>query len=111
EQLARRLAGKRQEGLRLLKQHLVRGLVKKVEDLKVKKEEERREESGAGRVAVIELRGREGEAGSQEGMRELREAFARVREEGKEGNYGAVVLRGCEEEFLPAGISEEEMEE
>ena len=111
EELARRLAGKRQEGLRLLKQHLVRGLVKKVEELKVKKEEERREESGAGRVAVIELSGREGEAGSQEGMRELREAFARVREEGKEGNYGAVVLRGCEEEFLPAGISEEEMEE
>ena len=45
EELARRLAGKRQEGLRLLKQHLVRGLVKKVAELKVKKvEEERREE-------------------------------------------------------------------
>ena len=53
EQLARRLAGKRQEGLRLLKQHLVRGLVKKVAELKVKKVEERREESGGGRVAVI----------------------------------------------------------
>ena len=96
EQLARRLAGKRQEGLRLLKQHLVRGLVKKVEELKVKKVEERREESGGGRVAVI---------GCEE---DVREAFARVREEGK---YGAVVLRGCEDEFYPREMSEEEMKE
>src|SRR6476620_1745893 len=69
DQLARRLAGKRQEGLRLLKQHLVRGVAKQVEELKVKKEkeEERREESGGGRVAVIGLSGREWEAGSHEG--------------------------------------------
>src|SRR5579864_8908767 len=109
EQLARRLAGKRQEGLRLLKQHLVRDLVKKVEELK--KAEEGKEESWGGRVAVIGLSGRGwavGSQGSQEGMRELREAFAGVREE---GNCGAVVLAGGEEEFLPAGISEEEMEE
>src|ERR1051326_3038318 len=53
ERLARSLAGKRREGLRLLKQHLVRGLVKVVEELKFKKEEERRGERGAGGVAVI----------------------------------------------------------
>src|SRR6476620_3953406 len=99
EQLARRLAGKRQEGLRLLKQHLVRGLVMLVEELKVKKEEKGREERGAGRVAVI---------GCEENVRE---AFARLGEEGKEGKYGAVVLRGCEEEFIPGEMSEEGMKE
>ena len=39
---------------------------------------------------------------------DVREAFARVREE---GNYGAVVLTGSEEEFHAGGMSEEEMEE
>ena len=51
EELARRLAGKRQEGLRLLKQHLVRGLVKKVAELKEKKvkvEEREGEREGSG---------------------------------------------------------------